>query len=99
MRLPARIVFKVFRDMTGKKNVTGIAAIHHALRDVNSRAGNIGLLVQIADFIHRTAVNAHTHTQFRIVFQRLRDLHGTQDRRFGAVAKNECPAISGRQTE
>jgi len=32
IRLPAWILFQVFRDMPRQQNVTGIAAIHHALR-------------------------------------------------------------------
>ena len=31
----------------GEKNVAGIATIHHPLRDVDARAGNVGLLVQV----------------------------------------------------
>ena len=35
--------------MLGKKNVPGIAAIHHPLRDVDPGAGEIGPLVHIDD--------------------------------------------------
>jgi hypothetical protein len=81
-------VFEVFRNMAGKKNVTCVTAIHHSLRDVNSRAGDIGLLIKIADFIDRTAVNAHAHAQLGMAFQRLRNLHRAQDWRFSTVAKD-----------
>ena len=45
VRLPPRIMFKVFRDMFGEQNVTGVPAIHYALRDVDSRGRDIRLLV------------------------------------------------------
>ena len=61
--------------MFGEKDVAGVATIHHSLRDVNSRTGDIGLLVQIADFIDWPTVNARAHTQFGMVFQRFGNLH------------------------
>ena len=53
--------FQVFGYMLGEQNVTGITAIHHALRDVDSGAGDISLLVQVTDLIDRAAVNTHPH--------------------------------------
>ena len=47
--------------------MTGVPAIHDALRDVDSRAGNIGLFVQIGDFVNRTAVNSHADAKFGMV--------------------------------
>ena len=39
--------------------MTGVAAIHDALGDVDPSAGNIRLLVQIGDFVNRTTMDAH----------------------------------------
>ena len=64
------LVFPVFRHMPGEKNVTGVAAIHHPLRDVDARAGNVGLFVQINDFIDRAAVNAHPDMKFGMILYR-----------------------------
>ena len=44
---PVTVLREVFGDSLGKQDVTGIAAIHDALRDVNSRAGYVGLIVYI----------------------------------------------------
>ena len=82
--------------MFGEQNVSGIAAIHHPLRDVDSGAGDIGLLVHIGDFADRTAVNSHAHPKFGMTLQLLADLHRAQHRRFRAVAKNERATVASR---
>src|SRR6266550_1449863 len=64
-RLPLPILLQIFRDMPGDKDVSGIATIHHALRDVDSGAGNVRLFVQVSDFVNRPAVNSHANVQFR----------------------------------
>ena len=43
--LPPRVLFQVFSDMLGKKNVPGITAIHYPLSDVDPGSGDIGLVV------------------------------------------------------
>src|SRR5882724_6550653 len=65
-RLPLPILLQIFRDMPGDKDVSGIATIHHALRDVDSGAGNVRLFVQVSDFVNRPAVNSHANVQFRM---------------------------------
>jgi hypothetical protein len=93
---PAWILFQVICHMLGEKNVTGVPAIHHALRHVNASAGNVGLFVQITDFIDRAAVNAHPHVKFGMTLQRLANFHCAQHRRFGASAENKCATIASR---
>src|SRR5260370_42665336 len=56
-RAPSRILFQVIRDALGKKNVTGISAIHYSLGDIDSSALEVGLLVQVSDLVDRPAVN------------------------------------------
>jgi hypothetical protein len=57
-RSPPAIVFEIIGDMSRYKDVTGIAAIHDPLRDVNAGAGDIEAAAHIA---HRSAVNSHSH--------------------------------------
>ena len=47
--------------MLRHQNMAGIAAIHNALRNIDSGAGNVSLLIKIGDFVNRTAVDAHAH--------------------------------------
>jgi hypothetical protein len=44
-RPPPSILFKVIRHTFGEQNVTGVAAIHHALRHVDPSAGDVGLFI------------------------------------------------------
>src|SRR6202011_4182910 len=99
VRLPTWIMFQVIGYMLGKENVSGIPAIRHALGDVDASSRNVCLLVQISDFVNRTTVNAHSHAQFRMAFQRLRNFHCAQDWRFRAGAENQRASISGRQPQ
>jgi hypothetical protein len=46
-------VFQVFSGAFGKKNVTGITAIHHSLGHFDPGAGDVGLFIQVANFVHR----------------------------------------------
>jgi hypothetical protein len=64
---PLRILFQVIGDALGEEDVSSNAAIHYSLRDIDSGAGNVGLFIQVSDFIDRTAVNAHTNVKFRMI--------------------------------
>ena len=43
--------------------MTGIAAIHHSLRKVDSHPGNIHAVIYISQLIHRTAMHTHAHAK------------------------------------
>ena len=81
-------MLEVFSDVFGNQNVTGIAAIHYALRQVDSRSGNIRSIVDIRNHIDWTAMDSHPQSQLRILLHRVRDLEGALRRRFGGIAKN-----------
>src|SRR5436190_14812092 len=66
-RTPLRVLLQVLGDMFRKQNVSGIAAIHYSLRDIDAGAGDVRLLVQIADLVNRTAVNPHPDAKFWII--------------------------------
>jgi hypothetical protein len=99
MRTPTRVLFQIVGHMLREQDVTGITAIHHPLRDVDPGASDVGLLVQITDFIDRAAVNAHPHPQLGMMFQLTADLDRAQDRRFRVGAENERAAVAGGQAE
>ena len=79
--------------------MSGVPAIHHPLRHVNARTGDVGLLVQIADLVNRTAVNPLADAKFWIILQRLGNFHGAQHRRFRTGAENKRAAIASRQPQ
>ena len=76
--------------------MSGIAAIHHSLRDVDASPGDIRLFVQIGDFIDRAAVNSHSHPKFGTIPQRLGNFHRTQNRGFRTSAKDESSTVASR---
>ena len=81
-RTPLRVVLQVVGDTFREQNVSGVATIHYPLGDVNTRAGDVRLLVQVRDFVNGAAVNSHAHPQLGMLFQRLRDFDRALHRRF-----------------
>ena len=96
LRTPLRIVFQIFRDMFGEKNVPGIAAIHHPLRDVDARARDVGLFVEVGNFVDRAAMNSHADAKLGMTLQCLADFQRAQNRRFRTVAKNQRATVARR---
>ncbi len=98
-RLPLTILREIVRDPFGKQDVTGIAAIHHALGHIDSATRDVGALVHIQDFIHGTAVDAHSHLHLGSSFQRRADLQSAMCRRFRAVAEDQRHSLTARQPD
>ena len=76
--------------------MTGIAAIHHPLRDIDPRARYIRPVVNIPDLVDRTAVRAHSQPQTRIVFQQPADFQRTLHRLLRTFEKDQRHPIAGR---
>src|SRR5215472_9308562 len=87
VRLPAWIMFEIFGNVFGEQNVTGVSAIHYALGDVYSCAGDISVLTEVGDCINRSAVDSHSDPKFGMLFQLPGNLERTQHRRFRSRSK------------
>ena len=87
-------MFEILGDVFGNQNVTGIAAIHYSLRQVNSRSGDIRSIVKVSNHIDWAAMNSHPQWQLRIFLHCVCDLEGALRRRFGAIAKNQRNAVA-----
>src|SRR5438128_7600238 len=96
---PARVLFQIIGDTFGKKNVSGVAAIHHPLGDVDSRSSDICLLVQVSDFVDRTTVNPHSDSKFGMFLELFANFQCAHNRRFRTVAKNERATVARRQSK
>src|SRR5436190_24287057 len=96
--LPMGILLQVFREVFGKQDMSGIAARHDPLRDINSSSGEIGLIVHISHGIDRAAVDAHTQLQAWMRPQFPADLERTFYWRFWIVGKDEDHPVSRWQT-
>ena len=66
VRRPLPVLREIVRHTLRKKDVTRIATIHHALRQVDARAGDIRAPVQICHFAHWAAMNSHSHLNLRV---------------------------------
>ena len=94
--LPFAVLREVVGDSLGKKDVAGIAAIHHPLGQVIRRRLHCGAGC-IKDFIDRAAVNAHAHWQLRIVSKFAADFLRATHRRVHAGKKRQHHSVTGRQ--
>src|SRR6202007_2272652 len=96
MPMPMTVLIKILGYAFREKNVSGVAAIHHSLRDVDAGAGDIGTLVYIDNAADRTTVHAHAQLQFGMLFVGPTDLERAFHRRFGSVVKHQGETIAGR---
>src|SRR4030095_9436894 len=74
-RSPAFVFRQVLSHMMGKKNVTGVAAIHHPPGHVDAGSGYVGACGYVHHTTDRSTVNAHPNLQSRIVLERAADLY------------------------
>src|SRR5438105_14213029 len=95
-RTPLCVLFQVISHTFGEKNVSGIATIHYALSDVDAGARNVGLLIQVSDFIDGAAVNSHANVKLGMIFQFLANFQRAQNRRFRTSATNESATVASR---
>jgi hypothetical protein len=71
-----------------------VSAIHDPLRKVDPGSGDVCRIVYVANLVDRSAMNAHSQLQLRILFQLLADRDRTPHGGFRTVKKNECHAIA-----
>ncbi len=95
-RSPPVVLFQIFSHMFGDEDVTGVATIHHSLRHVDPRAGDVLALVHVDHFVDRTAVNAHSQRDPRMFFQGSRNFQSALRRRFRICAENKRHPITRR---
>src|SRR5437773_3001535 len=67
-RSPLFVLFEILGDMLRKKNVPGVAAIHHPLRDIDSGPGKIRTIIHVDYAAHWSAMNSHAKLQARMLF-------------------------------
>ena len=95
-RSPAFVFRQVLSHMTGKKNVTGVSAIHHPLRNINTGSRYIGAVIYIGDLVYGAAVDTHSNPKFGIIPERLTNLQSTAHWLFRAVSKDQSHPVPCR---
>ncbi len=98
VRLPLPILDEIFGDMLREQNVSRIATIHDPFRHVNSRTGDVRLLVHIRHAADRATVDPHPELELRMKAQSSSDLHRTSNRGFGTGEEDERHSVAGRQS-
>ena len=58
-RFPVTVLSQILGHPLGKKNVPVVCAIHDSLSDIHSCASDIRSVIDVRNWIHRTAVNPH----------------------------------------
>jgi hypothetical protein len=96
LRLPLPVLPEIVCHPLRKKDVPRIAAIHDSLRDVDSGPGNVGLLVQVSDFIDRATMNSHSDPKFGMTFQCFANFQSTQHWRFRTIMENQSAPVASR---
>src|SRR5882672_11708202 len=67
----------------------GIAAIQHALRDIDSSSRDVRFVVNVRNAIDRAAVNAHPQLNVRMISQCLTNLQSASHWLFRVAKKKE----------
>src|SRR5438477_12708163 len=83
VRPPASVMLEIVSHVPREKNMSGISAIHHSLRDVDARTRDVRLFVQVGNFIYRATVDTHSHFDFGVTLHCFGDLNRAPHRRFG----------------
>src|SRR5947208_379302 len=92
---PLFVFPEIFGDVFGEKNMTGVAAIHHSLSNVKTRASEIGSFIYIDHAADWPAVDSHPKLQARMFLERAADLHCALHRRFRIRVKDQRNAVAG----
>ena len=98
-RPPLFVSLKIFGDVSGDKNVSGIGAVHHALRHIKTGPGKVGLAVHIDHAADWATVHSHSKSYLRVVFESAADFEGAFHWLFRALVKNQRHPVSGRHPD
>ena len=60
LRFPLGVLGEIIGGARGEEDMSGVAAVHHPLRNVYSGTGQVRLVVYILDRIDRPAVDSHS---------------------------------------
>src|SRR4029450_1766220 len=82
--------------MRRQENVSGITAIKHSLRDIDSRSCKVRFIINVSDSIDRATVNPHSQPNPRMILQRSAPLERTPHRFFRTAEKKQRHPVSHR---
>src|SRR5438552_11774616 len=84
--------------MRRQENVSGITAIKHSLRDIDSRSCKVRFIINVGDSIDRATVNPHSQPNMRTISQGSAYLQRASHRLLRTAEKKECHPVSSRHS-
>jgi len=81
------------------QNVAGVAAVHHALRDVDAAPCHIERGVDVLNAVNRPGMDAHPQLDFGRTTQHLTMFEGALGRPFRPPEKHQRQAVTGGETD
>ena len=93
------VLFQVFGHVFRHQDVTGIATIHHPLRDVDSGARYVGATTHVNHTTDWPAMNSYPQFQFRVFACSAADLQRTFHRRFRSIVENQRHPVTCRNSD
>src|SRR6266436_9513955 len=94
VRLPVRVFLDIFSDMLREQDVSGIAAVHDPLCDIDAGAGHVRFSGCVDDPTHGPTVYAHSQLKFRMLLESAAYFQRAFNRRFWAMIKNQRDAVA-----
>ena len=97
--LPVRVFLQIFSHVFRQQNVSGVAAVHDPLRDIDAGASHVRFSGCIDDSADWSAVYAHSQLKFRMFLERAAYFQRAFNRRFRAMIKNQRDAVACRDCD
>src|SRR5438067_10895866 len=73
VRLPVRVFLEIFSDMLRQQDVSGIAAVHDPLCDIDASASHVRFSGCVDDAANRSTVYAHSELKFGMLLESAAD--------------------------
>src|SRR5437773_3990625 len=83
--LPVRVFLQIFSHVLRQQNVSGVAAVHDPLRDIDAGASHVLFSDCVDDSTDRSTMYAHSQLKFRMFLERAAYFQRAFNRRFSAM--------------
>src|SRR5438046_9705914 len=94
VRLPVRVFLQIFSHLLRQQNVSGVAAVHDPLRDIDAGASHVRFSGCVDDSADWSTVYAHSQLNFRMFLESAAYFQRAFNRRFRAMIKNQRDAVA-----
>src|SRR5947207_15936340 len=88
VRLPVRVFLEIFSDVLREQDVSGIAAVHDPLCDIDAGASYVRFSGCVDHPTHGSTVYPHSQLKFRMLLERAAYFQRAFNRRLRAMIKD-----------